>query len=380
MVKLSVIVAFYNVQTFAQDMLTSLAANASPDFEFILVDDCSTDLTPEILERAVNGGLPGARIIRHERNRGIAFARNTGLDAAEGEYVTFLDGDDWLAPGYLRELVSEIERLGVDFVRTDHVQCTGRERLIRRFPHGRRGQVLDPRDAILPADTSTSVDYPYSWAGAYHRRLLEAGLLHFNHELRTAEDRPWVWRLHRKADSFAVLGLHGVFYRRGVTTSLTQIGDIRQLDFFRAFDQVLTETAEDPRADEFLPKAVRTYCAIIVHHLMNSERYEPHVARRLRARSAATLRRFPPALLTEVLDSMDVPRATRLRRTRLRYPWRGAAPEDVFTSGGGTSASGRVPADRTAAGDGEDSERGSGAGDTQDPAGAQGSAGAEVAA
>lgn len=364
MVKLSVIVPFYNVQTFAPDMLASLAANARPDFEFVLVDDCSTDLTPEILDRAVNGGLPGSRLVRHELNRGLASARNTGLDAAEGEYLTFLDGDDWLAPGYLSALVAEIERLGVDFVRTDHVQCTGRERVIRRVPHGRRGQALDPRDAILPAHTSTSVDYPYAWAGAYHRRLLDAGLLHFTDGLRTAEDRPWIWRLHREADSFAVLSLLGVFYRRGVATSLTQIGDIRQLDFLRAFDQVIAETAEDPRADEFLPKAVRTYCAIIAHHLMNSERYEPAVARRLRTLAAAALRRFPPALLTDALDSMDLPRATRLRRTRLWHRWPGPA-------------FGGALAGQSAAGGGQRPERGGGSGSA---AGTAGTAGTEVAA
>ena len=322
MVKLSVIVPFYNVQTFAPDMLRSLVSNARPDFEFILVDDCSTDLTPEILERAAHGGLPSARLLRHEHNGGLATARNTGLDAAEGDYLTFLDGDDWLAPGYLPQLLSGIETLGCDFVRTDHVQCTGRQRTVHRVPHGRRNEVLDPRDAILPAHTSTSVDYPYAWAGIYHRRLRDAGLLHFPDGLRTAEDRPWIWRLHREAESFAVLGLLGVFYRRGVATSLTQIGDVRQLDFIRSFDQVLAETARDPRADEFLPKAVRTYCAIISHHLGNIDRFEPHVARRLRVLAAAAMRRMPQDLLTEALDSMDLDRSLRLRRMRLLHTLR----------------------------------------------------------
>ncbi|MCO6705232.1 glycosyltransferase family 2 protein, partial [Streptomyces sp. CHB9.2] len=74
-------------------------------------------------------------------------------------------------------------------------------------PVGLRGEVLDPRDAILPADRTTSVDYAYVWAGIYHRRLLERGLLHFTESLRTAEDRPWIWRLHREATSFAVTDL-----------------------------------------------------------------------------------------------------------------------------------------------------------------------------
>ncbi|MCM3812369.1 glycosyltransferase [Streptomyces sp. DR7-3] len=317
MVKLSVIVPFYNVQTYAPDTLRSLRANAREDLEFILVDDCATDGTPEILERAERD-LPGAVYVRHEKNGGLATARNTGLDKATGEYLTFLDGDDWLAPGYYEQLVAAIEDLGCDFVRVDHVQCTARARSITRVPHGRREMVMDPRDAILPADRSTSVDYPYAWAGMYHRRLLDQGLLHFTHGLRTAEDRPWIWRLHREAASFAVLGLHGVFYRRGVSSSLTQIGDVRQLDFIRAFDQVIEETARDRDADALLPKAVRTYCAIISHHLGNIERFEPQVARKLRSMSAAAMKRMPQDVLKDALDSMDYERAARLRRVKRR--------------------------------------------------------------
>jgi len=316
-VKLSVIVPFYNVQAFAPDMLRSLRANARSDFEFILVNDCATDETPEILARAVPG-LPGARLVSHDINGGLATARNTGIDAARGEYLTFLDGDDWLAEGYLARLLDSIETLGTDFVRTDHVVCHGRRRTVARVPQGRRGIRLSPRAAILPADRTTSVDYPYAWAGIYHRRLVDAGLLHFPDGLRTAEDRPWIWRLHREAESFAVVGLLGVFYRRGVTTSLTQIGDIRQLDFIRSFDQVLAETAADPEADRFLPKAVRTYCAIIAHHLNAIDRYEPAVARKLKVMSAAAMKKMPQDVLTEALDAMDVERSVRLRRLRRR--------------------------------------------------------------
>ncbi|MGC0329918.1 glycosyltransferase involved in cell wall biosynthesis [Streptomyces sp. SAI-170] len=320
MPKLSVIVPFYNVQQYAPDTLRSLRRNARSDFEFVLVDDHSQDETPAILERAAEelSEVAQVRYVRHEVNGGLATARNTGLDVASGEYLTFLDGDDWLARGYLAELLAAHEELGCDFVRTDHVQATARARTVHRAPVGPRGQVLDPRAAILPADRSTSVDYAYAWAGCYHRRLLDRGLLHFTDGLRTAEDRPWIWKLHREAESFAVLSLLGVFYRRGVATSLTQIGDMRQLDFIRAFDQVIEETAQDPDADSLLPKAVRTYCAIIAHHLSDESKWEPAVAKELRLRSAAAIKRMPQDALGDVLDTMDLNRSTQLRRLRRR--------------------------------------------------------------
>ncbi|WP_298567156.1 glycosyltransferase family 2 protein [Streptomyces luteogriseus] len=327
MPKLSVIVPFYNVQQYAPDTLRSLRLNADRDFEFILVDDHSKDETPAILERAAEdlSDVAQVRYIRHERNGGLATARNTGLDAARGEYLTFLDGDDWLAPGYFAELVSAMDDLGCDFVRTDHVQATARARAVNRVPIGRRWEVFSPREAILPAHRSTSVDYAYAWAGAYHRRLVDKGLLHFTDGLRTAEDRPWIWKLHREAESFAVVSLLGVFYRRGVASSLTQIGDVRQLDFIRAFDQVIEETAADRDADRLLPKAVRTYCAIIAHHLSNEDRFEPAVARQLRSMSAAAIKRMPQDALGDALEAMDMDRSSKLRRLRRRVTTTGAA-------------------------------------------------------
>ena len=337
-VKLSVVVPFFNVQTYAPDTLTSLRANAREDVEFLLVDDCSTDGTSALLERAARE-IPGAVLIRHARNEGLATARNTGLDAARGRYLAFLDGDDWLAPGFYDRLVAAMEALDCDFLRTDHVRCTGRTRTVRRAPIGRRGEVLRPRDAILPADRTTSVDYPYAWAGMYHRRLLDRGLLHFTPGLRTAEDRPWIWRLHREAESFAAVSALGLFYRRGVSTSLTQIGDVRQLDFIRAFDQVIDETANDRDAERLLPKAVRTYCALISHHVGSLSRFEPAVARELRAMSSAALRRMPQDVLGEALSSMDEERAAVLRRLRRRRGTGFLVPaRAVRTAGAGAAA------------------------------------------
>ncbi|GAA3792586.1 glycosyltransferase family 2 protein [Streptomyces phyllanthi] len=313
MLNASVIVPFHNVQAFAQDTLRSLMRNARDDREFILVDDCSTDATPQLLERAAER-LPNARIIRHESNLGIACARNTGIDAARGEYLTFLDGDDWYGPGYLDGLTAAMGRLGCDFVRADHVRVTGRERTVARVAAPRREVPLSARDCIGPADRGTMVDYVFVWAGMFHRRLFEDGANRFAPELRTAEDRLWTWRMHLAAESVAVTGELGVFYRRGVKTSLTQVGDDRQLDFIPAHDAMLRTVLADDEAERFLPKALRTYCALIAFHLTNADRLEPGLARRLRQESAAALRRMPQAALDEVLEGMDGRRRQLLQR------------------------------------------------------------------
>ncbi|MFB6502354.1 MULTISPECIES: glycosyltransferase family 2 protein [unclassified Streptomyces] len=315
MPKLSVVVPLHNVAPYADTTLGSLARNAAGDVEFLLVDDCSTDETPAVIDRWA-ARLPRARVIRHEVNVGIATARNSGIEAADGEYLTFLDGDDWYAPGHLDRLLRATEELGVDFVRHDHVQATGTGRVVRRAPARIRDRATDPREGIAYPGMETMVDYPFVWAGLYHRRLFEDGDMLFDPALRTAEDRLWTWRLHLRARSCAVLGLHGIFYRRGVTTSLTQIKDSRQLDFFPAYDTLLAELEQDRDAELLLPKAVRTYCALIAFHTEKAEEYEAATARRLRQESAAALHRMPPHVLDHILTTMDTKRSTLLRRLR----------------------------------------------------------------
>ena len=93
------IVPCYNIEAYAAGTLVSLARSRHPDIEFMLVDDASTDSTPAILaERADTLGR--ASVLTQPRNAGLSAARNTGLDAATGTYVAFLDGDDWVEPGY----------------------------------------------------------------------------------------------------------------------------------------------------------------------------------------------------------------------------------------------------------------------------------------
>ena len=313
---LSVIVPCYNIESYVPETVTSLVNNERDDFEFIFVEDRSTkDKTYEAL-LTLTKRLRNSRVIRHEHNGGLATARNTGIDASEGRYLTFLDGDDWLAPGYLADLVDAVERFDVDFVRTDHVQVTGIERTVHRAPEGRRHTPLDPRTSILPVDDTTMVDYPYAWAGVYHRRLLDKGMLRFHDGLKTAEDRPWIWDLHRRADSYAVASLRGVFYRRGVASSLTQIGDVRQLDFFRSFDLVLAELADDPEVGRLRKKALRNYCVVIAHQLLSRDRFERSIAARLKQMAAEALGRMSEDELEEALVGMGEERVYMLRRIR----------------------------------------------------------------
>ena len=282
--------------------------------KLVAVDDGSRDDTGELM-REYAERFRHAEIVRNPTARGLATARNQGLAHVEGEAFCFIDGDDWMQPKRLEVLVSRLRELDADFLRTDHVTVAGAQRTLVRAPHPWRDRVMSPRDAILPETASTMVDYPYAWAGIFHRRVLDSGLAGFPDGLFTAEDRPWIWRLHLRARSFAVVDAPALLYRRGVATSLTQIRDRRQLDFARAMDEVVSVVERDAEADRFLPKVVWTVLALSSHHLVRARRMSPRLRAETRTGIRDLLRRLPADEVTAVLGRLDGPRRRVLART-----------------------------------------------------------------
>lgn len=306
---LSIIVPAKDQAPFIRDTMTSLLHQFDDPraLEVIFVDDGSSDGTGELVA-AFGDRLPGLTALRNEVPRGLATARNQGLDQATGNAIAFLDGDDWLAPGHLASSLSELNRLDVDFVRVDHVRVTGGRRAIHRAPQARRNTALDPRDSVLPHNETTMIDYPFAWAGLFHRRVADAGMLHFPDGLFTAEDRPWIWKLHLQASSYAVLASPGIMYRRGIATSLTQIYDRRQLDFARAFALSFQVVAADPEADRFWPKVIRQFLAVSCHHLSRSRHMSPDVTVELHQAITETMALLPAAELDGALLALDATR------------------------------------------------------------------------
>ncbi|WP_029145279.1 glycosyltransferase family 2 protein [Microbacterium luticocti] len=285
-----------------------------PDaLKLVAVDDGSSDDTGQSMrEYAERFGT--AEVIANPEPVGLASARNQGLAHVEGDLFCFIDGDDWMQPLRLQTLAAALHDLDCDFVRTDHVTVTGRRRALVTAPFPWRGRAVPPREAILPVDDSSMVDYPYAWAGMFHRRVLDAGLADFCDGLFTAEDRPWIWRLHLHAASFAVVDAPHLLYRRGVPTSLTQIADRRQLDFARAFEQVLDLVEHDAQSDRFLPKATMTVLAISAHHLIRSRRMPTAVRAELVTGVRSLLGRLDPALMARCLPLLSDPRRRVLAR------------------------------------------------------------------
>ncbi|RZJ46177.1 MAG: glycosyltransferase family 2 protein, partial [Flavobacterium sp.] len=119
--KFSIVVPIFNVEEYIVECLESIVEQTFDDFEVILVDDCSTDNSIQIIEQA--GCLSDKRfsLIRNRINGGLSVARNEGLLLAKGEYVLFLDSDDKIAPVTLQKCFDVIEKFNPDIVVFDFI-------------------------------------------------------------------------------------------------------------------------------------------------------------------------------------------------------------------------------------------------------------------
>ncbi|MDR1334115.1 MAG: glycosyltransferase [Holosporaceae bacterium] len=111
--KISVIIPVYKVERFLRECLDSVLNQTLTDFEVICVDDASPDRSSEILQEYAAKDKR-VRIFHHEKNAGLPTARNTGLDAATGEYIAFCDSDDYMQPDMLKILHKEIRKNNCD--------------------------------------------------------------------------------------------------------------------------------------------------------------------------------------------------------------------------------------------------------------------------
>lgn len=116
--KLSIIVPIYNVEQYLHKCVDSLLNQDIDDYEIILVDDGSPDACPQICDNYV-AAHKNIRVV-HRKNGGLSAARNSGFEIAQGEYIMFVDSDDYIEPSVLGGLLSQVEHDNLDVLRYNY--------------------------------------------------------------------------------------------------------------------------------------------------------------------------------------------------------------------------------------------------------------------
>ena len=172
MCSISVVIPVYNAAPFIGKCVESVLGQTLADIEVICVDDHSTDNSLEALRAIAD---PRLKVVAFPENRGVSAARNAGLDSAEGEYVYFIDSDDWLDPDYLETMWRMAEEHGGDIVvNSNYIEefpSEGKRALSSRF-----GFVEDEPKYYSSVLIQNKFP-PVVWARLFRRRfLLEKGI------------------------------------------------------------------------------------------------------------------------------------------------------------------------------------------------------------
>lgn len=120
---ISVIIPVYNVEKYVERCILSIMSQTCTEsVECIVVNDCTPDNSMKIVEKMVSGykGQIQFKLLYHEHNRGIAAVRNTGLDAASGDYIIYIDSDDYCEPDMLERMYAKAVEEDADIVVADY--------------------------------------------------------------------------------------------------------------------------------------------------------------------------------------------------------------------------------------------------------------------
>ncbi len=164
----SVIIPIYNVEQYIEKCLDSVINQTYKDLEIICVNDCSPDNSAQILLEYAQRDTR-IKIVNREKNGGLSAARNTGLDEAKGEYVYFIDSDDWIDLDYIEKMVSAIT-----FSKTDVVVNTNVIQEFENKPSKKLvfGDLEIEENAFVDADNAINNIMWASWAQLWDRKFL----------------------------------------------------------------------------------------------------------------------------------------------------------------------------------------------------------------
>lgn len=219
--KVTVIIPAYNIEKYIEKCVRSIMNQTYSNLEIVVVDDCSHDSTGKICDELAALD-PRICVIHHPENRRIPSVRNTGLDRATGEYIAFVDGDDWLASDFVEYLYHIISTTNSDMA----ISCVN---------FTTRDMVQTERDSveIWTPEQATS-NFLFSklsigcWNKLYRRDFIEREHLRFKTDLFSGEGYRFISDCSQRVNQVAVGHRKVYYYRLNNPNSATTLPDIRQ--------------------------------------------------------------------------------------------------------------------------------------------------------
>lgn len=205
--KISIIIPVYNVAEYIEECLNSVIAQTyMGDMECLIVDDCGTDNSIAIAERIIQNyqGNIKFQILHHDHNRGLSAARNTGIKASTGDYVYFLDSDDYITIDCIETLAKVVNYKGtIDLVQSNYSLLKNDKITPSDFTKYYNIQYTEDKDYIIKALLDMERFPVMAWNRLVNRIFILRNGLFFQEGIYH-EDNLWTFFLAKAVNSMYI--------------------------------------------------------------------------------------------------------------------------------------------------------------------------------
>ena len=243
MAEVSIIVTTYNIEDYVEQCLESVAAQTLRDLEVLVVDDGSSDGTPQrVTEFCARDPRFVPVLLEQNSPGGVATAANAGLDRASGRWVGFVDGDDFVEPTMFERLVEAAERSDADLAMCEYQEVVDGTDERRDPADAHRWATLTEPSYLLDVQTRKQLlrFIAVPWRKLYRRSLLEDNGLRFPVGDGFYEDNPFHWFVVLAARSLAVVPEVLCYHRVGRAGQTMAAADERLFQIFGHHDTIHT--------------------------------------------------------------------------------------------------------------------------------------------
>lgn len=182
---ISIIIPVFNTGVYLERCISSICKQTLQDIQIIIIDDGSSKETASICDKLSE--TDKRIIVIHKDNEGVSIARNVGIRMSQGQYVAFVDSDDWIAPMMYEDLLAAATSQHVDIVQCDAMTVReGKANQLDTFGTLKTSCLL-LKDSITPNILCEIAGS--SWRGIYSRSLLEKNHIEFPARVKLSEDR-----------------------------------------------------------------------------------------------------------------------------------------------------------------------------------------------
>lgn len=244
---ISIVIPIYNAEKYLEECLNSIKNQTYKNFEVIMVNDGSKDDSETICMNFLRSDSR-FRYLKKE-NGGVSSARNVGLDNVEGDYITFIDADDWVDENYLDLLITTVKKNHSDIVVSSYKQFNNidifylrayslQEKYLLNFERMNRDDFL----TIFPKLMSTNVCFNNAVAKLFRKELVND--LRFDTSIKYGEDLDFYFRLYLNVDSISYVDEPTYIYRShgdSTTSNFNQEHAEQELSIFKQMYEKIQE-------------------------------------------------------------------------------------------------------------------------------------------